>query len=271
MRCAPRRRQLVVGHVARRRAATSRRSRRRRRAARRRRTAAPPAAGRPASARTPRAGCRRACAPAGSTSAAEAARLLRRARGATRASMKRAGSRGRSRPPRRRPSARRPRARALSPTFSSPAAAALARPRPTARTACPVAPAASSARSSRSSRSTCLRRRSPSMPRGASSRRAASPITATANATNCAPSSAVEQHQREVVAQPRQVAVAGEQRRAQRPPSIGARPSPGALAGHVEDHLVLEFGGHVHGGSLLNARTYDQAARCSRARRPARP
>ncbi len=60
----------------------------------------------------------------------------------------------------------------------------------------------------------------------------------------------VGQHQREVVTQARKITIAGEQCRAQRAHIDRGQAVAGALAGHVKDHLVLEFCGHVHGGSL---------------------
>ena len=59
------------------------------------------------------------------------------------------------------------------------------------------------------------------------------------------------QHQREVVAKPRQVAVAGEERRTQRADVDRREAVARAVAGHVEDALVLEFSCHVHGMSLV--------------------
>ena len=118
------------------------------------------------------------------------------------------------------------------------AAPAARRRRPRARRACPEPPAASVARSSRSRRSTCLRRRSPSMPRGASSSSAAVDQQrerrgeAVGACRGSASTSGI------VVAQPRQVAVAREERGAHRSrverargPSPCACPSCGRPAG----------------------------------------
>ena len=61
---------------------------------------------------------------------------------------------------------------------------------------------------------------------------------------------AVEQHHRVVVAQARQVAEGGQQRRAEPAVERGETVAR-ALAGHVKDRLVLEFCGHVHRGLCL--------------------
>ena len=60
----------------------------------------------------------------------------------------------------------------------------------------------------------------------------------------------LRQHEREVVAQTGKVAVAGEQRRTQGADVDRREAVAGALARHVKHQLVLEFRGHVHGGSL---------------------
>ncbi len=61
----------------------------------------------------------------------------------------------------------------------------------------------------------------------------------------------LRQHEREVVAQPRQVAVPGEERRPQGADIDRRETIARAIAGHVEDALILEFRRHVHGMSLV--------------------
>ena len=80
----------------------------------------------------------------------------------------------------------------------------------------------------------------------------------------------LRQHQRVVVAQARQVAVAGEHRRTQRADVDRRQAVAGALAGHVEDQLVLEFRGHVHCGLSWRGRVVLRRRAAARGLRPAR-
>ena len=72
----------------------------------------------------------------------------------------------------------------------------------------------------------------------------------------------LRQHQRKIVAQSRKIAVSGEQRGAQRANVDRREAVAVALAGHVEDQLVLEFRDHVHGKfALARVVSADYAAR----------
>lgn len=82
---------------------------------------------------------------------------------------------------------------------------------------------------------------------------------------------AVDQHQRKVVAKPREIPVPGELRRAHRDRVERHEALAGPPARHVEDLLVLEFGRHVHRFSpLLSLSRPVTRRRGSGSRRPAR-
>ena len=112
----------------------------------------------------------------------------------------------------------------------------------------PRSPPATSARISRSRRSAALRRRSPSMPRGATSPSISSTIDDSERIDPaCRP--LVDQHEREVVAQLGEVAVAREERGPQLRALDRLHAGAVALAGREEQPLFVKGGDVVHGPS----------------------